>query len=148
MPSRRHRIAFEDAQARINVEIKITLALLQLLVLIGEDFDLPTKARDFGIQQLNLVEQLDDSQILEGLIKFGKAFFSGFILRIDFFSQRFNLPTRLIVVKQPSVCIAGAQHRGKQHPREQQQTQGSRHPSIGQTRIHFQPPFRHTHSLS
>ena len=52
--------------AAVEIEIEIALPLLRLLELVGEDFLLTTKARDVGLDLLDVAKQIDERLVLDG----------------------------------------------------------------------------------
>ena len=92
----------------------------QLIILIGQDFNLTAQASNLRIQLLNLVEQLNDADVPDGFLELLKLCLTVTILLLNQSSQIFEVLARLFIVKQPGDGVHAEHHRRNDcHPSHQ-----------------------------
>src|SRR5258705_5362044 len=107
----RGRAALEALEARVEVEVEVALALLDLLVLVGEHLELPAQARDLGVHALELAHQLDDPDAADRLLEALDARLVVLALLRQVLLQQLDAPARLVVVEEAGVGGSGGRQR-------------------------------------
>jgi hypothetical protein len=91
---------FQALEPRVEIEVEIALALLDLLVLVGEHLELTAQPRDLGVDLLELADQLHHADVADQLLEALDAHLVVLALLRELGAQGVDAAAGLVVVEE------------------------------------------------
>src|SRR5581483_1244649 len=97
---RRGARGFELAHARIEIDVQIALPLLRLRKLVGHHFELTAQLRDFGLELLDLREEIGQTLVAQLRLDRGQALVEHLADLVDTLVGLLDASARLVVIEE------------------------------------------------